>query len=57
MLQVNRAELFTDFHSRQTRGCGFIFYRDQKSAEDAIAAMHGAYTFPGAFFVVVVVGC
>ncbi len=40
-------ELFTDFHSRQTRGCGFVFYKEQKSAEDAIAAMHGAYTFPG----------
>lgn len=40
-------ELFTDFRTRQTRGCGFVHYVERRSAEDAIAALGGAYTFPG----------
>ena len=47
-LQIAKVELFTDSRTRQTRGCGFVFYYDRRAAHDAIAAMHNIFTFPGA---------
>ena len=42
-------ELLLDYASKQTKGAGFVRYETVAAAADAVAALHGNYTFPGAF--------
>lgn len=45
---MERVELFTNFQTKETRGCGYVAYSLKQAADDAIAALNSAYTFPGA---------
>ena len=46
--QVERLQLLTDPVHRVNRGTGFVQYATRSAAEDAIAALNGSYTVPGA---------
>ena len=47
-LQVERLTLLTDQASSRTRGAGFVVFTSRQAASEALAALHGRYTFPGA---------
>eukprot|EP00887_Chlorella_sp_A99_P006782 scaffold2.g6782.t1 len=46
--KVEKLQMLTDPATRRTRGSGFVTYAARQAALDALAALHGSYTVPGA---------